>query len=1133
MTDRGTGLTGSVLSLAGSLMVVLALASLLVLAGCPLIDAGLASEVEDETPPVIVITNPEPGVPSYYSDTDMFLTIAGRVEDYSDADDEVSGRIELVGYAGVNSDFLSGSFDPSGGVDIVELDRIIQIDEDGNFEFQIKQFMPGEYRLSGNQRFAITATDWNGNVTEVQVTLYAEVGGAAIGIITPSPEPGLYSSLQQNAMISGEVDADKAVSFTYTVVDKVGEAGSGQVGDPTDIAFSPVTGYFSFSADPAGTTDIYEGALRIYLTSEDIGGEQVQTMVTFEDDKVAPIIDTGTILDNTRFRLTFDEPIYSADTAATTFANSNWDLAITYGGSPGTDINTQIIASAIEPRTWNNGVDAINVPISFTGTPNGNEEVTVTILDVTDLAGNPVDSSGFPLDGQFDDEAPPYVTLVTTDQDPNDHYNGDDTIIISVLFDEPIVVLTPPTSLALTVDGMPASAAYMDPDPGAADNELRFTFTPSTENGSLAVVSPLVAEVRDSGTNVATNPNLVALDPTITIDTTLPDKPLLSGDSLINIEENELGAPEATLTITALLAGVPNGSDGNAYTYALDAASVNCTIEPDPPSGDVFEDSTGTAIVTLRAGGHGPVEVVITVSDLAGNSATSDVFYASADLQRPDEPTVTFADGDGDNWINVVENGASGVQVTVDNDADNANALLTVTPIAFCSANNVPASLSGSGGAIFNALATDSDEISFEVTLEDAAGNTRSRTFTRNADIDPPDDYSVDIEDGDGWINDSEKSGVTLRIDGPGGAPDPYDNFDFEIHDLTNCGITTTLEGTLNTSGNATRTLTTSASGGVSVWVTVTDQHGNDSTAVEATSIADLDKPIGTVEINHIGTWINNDAVAAGVTVTVSTLPAEPATSTYAITATPNDHTTDPGTGDLDPSGEATEDLDVYGNGNYTVAVSAYVTDAAGNVSDEMTDSVTADLRTYAQPTVTILDGGDEFIDDSEKGSSLTVRVRDGRSNLTYDITASNCTAPSTVALDNGGDADFTITPPASDTLETVSVTVTWTNSYGNTSTGTDTTRANYTAAAPTVSGTPGVGQITWSWTSNEPYPDDPPHYAYNFGANDLGGATEVDSTNMVVQSGLTAGLSYTVYVWERDILDQWSLSGQATATAQ
>ncbi|MBR0828506.1 VCBS repeat-containing protein [Bradyrhizobium manausense] len=306
---------------------------------------------------------------------------------------------------------------------------------------------------------------------------------------------------------------------------------------------------------------------------------------------------------------------------------------------------------------------------------------------------------------------------------------------------------------------------------GSATNEVDFTWAgnnglpPRFEAGSDSYVHRLttfgdgLTEGSETlGIYLVSNYGYTVGDPgtaTATLydeDTTADEPPTASvaindGDGFINdAEKSEVGF--TIVGVDADAVAIVKFSDGN-------------------PLHDVFRGpgGDGSSAADLSGLTDGPITASISVTDTAGHTAAGTGDTTTKDTTADASPTASVTINDGDGFINDAEKSSVGFTIVgVDTDA--------VAIVKFSDGNPLHDAFRGPGGDGSSAVdlsgLTDGP-ITASISLTDAAGNTAAGTgdtATKDTTADASPTASVTINDGDGFINDAEKSAVGFTIVG-------------------------------------------------------------------------------------------------------------------------------------------------------------------------------------------------------------------------------------------------------------------------------------------------------------------------------------------------------------------------------
>jgi large repetitive protein len=445
------------------------------------------------------------------------------------------------------------------------------------------------------------------------------------------------------------------------------------------------------------------------------------------------------------------------------------------------------------------------------------------------------------------------------------------------------------------------------------------------------------------------------------LDVTPPPAPTVSAPPALTRQKTmtfTIGEAEAGATLTCVLAS-PGGS--TVFSGAC-------------PSNGTF-DTTGFA--------DGVYTLVVTATDPGGNTSSTSVGW-ERDTTPPPAPVISGPTPVKDRTPTLhVTEAEPGVSF------DCALAGPSPANVTSCGPTTV-LDLTGS---------TDGDYV-VVVTATDAAGNSRSATFTITLDtVAPPapvvtgptapvNDRTPNLS-----VSDAEV-GVTYScaVSGPDAAAS-----------VTSCGTTTTLD------------LSAAADGDYLVTVTAADAAGNTSSSTFTVTLDTVAPPAPTVPDPASLTRATSVAVAISESesgVNLSCLLAAPGGATVFSGACP---------------GSGTFDTASFGDGLYTLVVTA--TDAAGNGSST-TVSWIRDTTAPPSPSATVA--------TPTRSMSPTVTIRDAEPGvvLTCDLTApgggsvfsGGCPSGGVFDTSGFGDGVYTLVVTATDAAgNSSSTTLTWT----------------------------------------------------------------------------------------------------------
>ncbi|WP_149779045.1 hypothetical protein [Roseovarius litoreus] len=385
------------------------------------------------------------------------------------------------------------------------------------------------------------------------------------------------------------------------------------------------------------------------------------------------------------------------------------------------------------------------------------------------------------------------------------------------------------------------------------------------------------------------------------------------------------------------------------------------------------------------------IQIVASVSDSAGNPAEQAERSIDVDFRGPSltiDPIAT------DNIINFDEDG---IAVTISGNTNNVEAgqavLVTVNHTPLISATvQEDGTWETTLGPMDVTAIPDGGSVDVVANVSDADGTAAPTITVQLArDVTPP----------------------TIDIDANVISVGAVMNIAESTEDLTLGGATTAEDGQEVTVTVAGTEFTTQAEGGawtltipnadlpeigdgdtVEITADVSDIAGNPAEQATASFDADLSEPSITIVGRIAGDGTLNIAEKAeGITIRGTTTGAEDG-QTVTIMIGDSEFTTNVGR-DAWSLDLTAEDLAAISDGD-TLAVTADVSDLAGNPAQQASASFTADL---SAPTVTITEpvAEDGFLNIAEQGSSITIRgtavgVENGRS-VVVDIDDNQYTA--------------------------------------------------------------------------------------------------------------------------------------------
>ncbi|QKX03822.1 Ig-like domain-containing protein [Aquimarina sp. TRL1] len=927
----------------------------------------------------------------------------------------------------------------------------------------------------------VTVTDGNGNTETITLTAGDITNGS---VSTSFPSPGDGGSVNVTATVTdaaGNVSPDATDSATLDLTDPSAptvaitedanndgliseDELSGDVDVSVGLPADAVAGDIVTVTDGNGNTetitltagDITNGSVSTSFPSPGDGGSvNVTATVTDAAGNVSPDATDSATLDLT-------DP--SAPTVAITEDANNDGLISEDELSGDVDVSVGLPADAVAG-------DIVTVTDG-----NGNTEtITLTAGDIT----NGSVSTSFPSPG---DGGSVNVTATVTDAAGNVSPDATDSATLDLTDPSaPTVVITEDANndglisedeLSGDVDvsvGLPADAVAGDivtVTDGNGNTETITLTAGDITNGSVSTSFPspgdggsvnVTATVTDAAGNVSPDAtDSATLDltdpsaPTVAITEDANNDGLISEDELSGDVDVSVGLPA-----DAVAGDIVTVTDGNGNTETITLTA-----------GDITNGSVSTSFPSPGDGGS--VNVTATVTDAAGNVSPDATDSATLDLTDPSAPTVAITE-DANNDGLISEDELSGdVDVSVGLPADAvAGDIVTVTD-----GNGNTETITLTAGDITNGSVStsfpspgDGGSVNVTATVTDAAGNVSpDATDSATLDLTDPSAPTVAITEdanNDGLISEDELSG---DVDVSVGLPaDAVAGDIVTVTDGNGNTETITLTAGDITNGSVSTSFPSPGDGGsVNVTATVTDAAGNVSPDATDSATLDLTDPSAptvaiTEDANNDG-LISEDELSGDVDVSVG-LPAD-AVAGDIVTVTDGNGNTETITltaGDI-TNGSVSTSFPSPGDGG-SVNVTATVTDAAGNVSPDATDSATLDLTDPSAPTVVITEdaNNDGLISEDELSGDVDVSV-----GLPADAVAGDIV---TVTDGNGNTETITLTAgditngsvstsfPSPGDGGSVNVTATVTDAAGNVSPdATDSATLDLTdPSAPTV----------------------------------------------------------------------------------
>ncbi|ABV85696.1 Cadherin [Shewanella pealeana ATCC 700345] len=735
----------------------------------------------------------------------------------------------------------------------------------------------------------------------------------------------------------------------------------------------------------------------------------------------------------------------------------------------------------------------INTDGSYTFTPNDNWNGEVPVITYTTNTG---ESATLTLEVTPAIDGSPQVTIVT-DANNDAFINFDELGEASTI--DITIGLTTTGAIAgdtLTVNGVDITLTQDNIDANSVDLTL-----PSPGEGNEIVVTATVTD--QAGNTSAPGSDSAVIDTLAEASIDL-DQIVIGSDNVINSDE-----ASGTVTLSGTVGG--NAQVGDTITLTLDGNTIITTTVIDLGDGELGFNTAVDASILVN-GETTTITATVNATDAAGNSSTaSDSESYSVDTSTITAPIVTILnDINNDELLSRAEltqtdwhdRGEIKISIEIDGGKFEVGGIVAITiengdsteSIELQLVNGELQFLDGSpaigfeyenGTISFSEYRPNHDEsITVTATQADAVGNTSSEhSDTATVDITLPTvniDLSAIIIGDDNIINSEEAAdSVTLSgtVDG-----------DVQIGDT----VTLSLDGTVLTTalvidlgdgvlGFATSIdaslLTVADSTNITASITVTDSAGNSNTATDSESysvdFSVVDAPIVTIEsdVNNdellskaelwghdgveVSITIDGDEFESGGLVTISIANGDSIETIELKLVNGELQFTD---------GSPAHDY-IYDNGviylletkpadGETITVTASQTDAAGNASNQDSDTATVDTTAPVNLTITLDENitPDDIINAQESGEQIAIAgVVTGEFNDGDIVTLTINNVEYKGSVNAQGQFSILVegSDLAADADQTIDASVTSTDLAGNSATATDTEDYDVDTTAP------------------------------------------------------------------------------------
>ncbi|WP_328188043.1 Ig-like domain-containing protein [Marinobacter sp. OP 3.4] len=541
----------------------------------------------------------------------------------------------------------------------------------------------------------------------------------------------------------------------------------------------------------------------------------------------------------------------------------------------------------------------------------------------------------------------------------------------------------------------------------------------SSVSGSDLNVSVSVTDNAGNATTTTDSSNA-------TVDNATP-----SGHS-VSFDDGTISAAEATAT-SFTFASAEVGAD---YSYTISSGGGGTPVSG---TGTVATANEQIANLDLSGLSEGTLTLSVTLTDPAGNTASSVTDTATLDSTAPSGHSVSF----DDETYNNSETGAA--SFTFSSAEVGAEYSYTVSSNGGGTPVVGTGTVSGVSAQIVGLdLSSLSDgTLTLSVTLTDTAGNSAvAVTDTATLDASAPSGQSVSFDDA--TYNSGEAGSASFTFSSAEVGAD----FSYTV---SSNGGGTPLTGTGNVASAGEQVggldLSGLSDGTLTLSVTLTDTAGNAATAVTDTATLDASAPNGQSVSFDDATLNGSEAGAASFTFGNAEVGAD---YSYSISSS-GGGTPVTGSGTLASAGDQVAGIDLSGLVDGTLTLSAELTDSAGNTASPVMDTATLDT---AAPTGHTVSFDQSDVGAASVGSvSFAFASAEVGTEYSYTISSSGGGTPVTgtgtiagageqvtgVDLTGLGEGTITLSAVLTDTAGNAAAAVT------------DTASLDTTAAAPTL----------------------------------------------------------------------------------
>ncbi|MEY7686087.1 Ig-like domain-containing protein [Citrobacter cronae] len=844
---------------------------------------------------------------------------------------------------------------------------------DGTWTFTAPELADGDYSVT------VQVTDDAGNVqtsTALAVTVDTSVAAPVIALSddtgtagdnqTNDATPGFTVSTDPDAFsVMVSIDGGKPVAATKDAdgqwhIDSTALADGDHtiVATVTDLAGNTATSSLAFTVDTTlsvPTIDLADASDSGSLNSDNITNDTTPafTLGSIDADvtKVQVIIN-GTAYDAVKAegKWTFTAP---------ELADGDYSVTVQVTDDAGNVQTSTALAMTVDTR--------VAVPVialsDDTGTP-GDNQTNDTTPGFTITTENDAVSVMVSIDGGK-------PVAATKDADGQWHIDstaladGDHTIVATVT---DLAGNTATSSLTFTVDttlSVPTIDLADASDSGSLNsdnitNDTTPAFTLGSIDADVTKVQVIINgtaydAVQSEGKWTFTAPELADGDYSVTVQVTDDAGNVQTSTALAMTVDTRVAAPVIALSDDTGTAGDNQTNDATpGFTVSTDpdAFSVMVSIDGGTPVA-ATKDADGQWHIDSTALADGDHTIVVTVTDLAGNTATSSLaFTVDTTLSVPTIDLADASDSGSSNSDNITRDTTPAF--TLGNiDADVTSVQVLINGTAY------PATLTD-GTWTFTAPELADGDYSVTVQVTDDAGNVQTSTalaVTVDTRVAAP---VIALSDDTGTAGDNQTNdatpGFTVSTD-----PDAFSVM-VSIDGGTPVAATKTADGQWHIDSTAL------ADGDHTIVATVTDLAGNTATS-SLTFTVDTTLSVPTIDLADASDSgsLNSDNITNDTTpaFTLGSIDADVTKVQVIINGTAYDA--------VKAEGKWTFTAPELADGDYSVTVQ--VTDDAGNVQTSTALAVTVDTR-VAAPVIALSDDtgtpGDNQTNDTTPGFAIT-----------------------------------------------------------------------------------------------------------------------------------------------------------------